>query len=339
MPSAFPEAFDFVEQHRDHLGVADPDTYVAELRAFMDRRSEDAQAAATIAVDAANSLINIGVAFFVALGAFALTYRSTHAAFSFSVAVVLLSLSAVATIASMIAGAAAIRLAYRGGQRGADADGPPWTAPPSSRLFKAQPLMGLGALVLFAIAVLFWDAGSSTTADAGTEHLQSRIDALQGRLDQQAGELAKASQAAASQTTSGQAASATPQPNLTGLTQVPSKLDAIVIALRELKAAIPPPPVPPPAPAVVTPQPPAPASPPVPASVTPQPARQEADLSRAEWIKIQEALSAQGFTLGKIDGLAKRRTREAIRGYQAKLHVPEDGRLTPQQIADLLGTN
>ena len=36
---------------------------------------------------------------------------------------------------------------------------------------------------------------------------------------------------------------------------------------------------------------------------------------------------------------ARGQYREAIRTYQAKLHAPEDGRLTPQQIDDLLGTH
>jgi len=338
MPRSFPEAFDFVEQHRDHLGVADPDAYVAQLRVFMDQTPEDAPTAAPIAVDAAKSLINIGVVFFAALGAFALTYRSTHSTFSFSISIVLLSLSALVTIAGMIAGFATIGLAHRRNQRPADAEGPPSAARPLLIFFRAQALMGLGALVLFAAAVLFWDAGSSTTADAAVDHLQSRIDALQARLDQQAGDLARASQAAARQAAAGQAAaSAMPPPNIVGLTQVPAKLDAIVSALHELKATIPPPA--PPAQAVVAPQPPTPASPQVPASVTPQPTRQEADLSRAEWTKIQEALTAQGFAVGKSDGLARRRTREAIRAYQAKQHAPEDGRLTPQQIEDLLGTH
>ena len=228
MPRSFPEAFDFVEHHRDHLGVADPDAYVAQLRVFMDQTPEDTRAAATIAVDAAKNLINIGVAFFAALGAFALTYRSTHATLSFSVPVVLLALSALATIASMIAGFAAIRLGYRG--RPTDADGPPWTTRPLSTLFRAQPILGLGALVLFAIAVLFWDAGPITTADTGIAHLQSRIDALQVRLDQQAADFAKASRAAAPN----QTATAMPQPDIGGLMQVPSKLYAIVNALREL---------------------------------------------------------------------------------------------------------
>jgi Putative peptidoglycan binding domain len=335
MPRSFPEAFDFVEHHRDHLGVADPDAYVARLRVFMDQTPDDARTAATIAVDAAKSLINIGVVFFAALGAFALTYRSIQGTFSFSIPIVLLSVSALVTIASMITGFAAIGLAYRRDQRPADADGPPPATRPLLTFFRAQALLGLGALVLFAVAVLFWDAGSSATADTTIDHLQSRIDALQVRLDQQAGDLAKASQAAA-----GQAASAMPQPNIVGLTQVPAKLDAIVSALRELKAAIPPASPPPPPPqVVVTPQPPAPASPPVPASVTPQPIRQEADLSRADWTRIQDALSAQGFTVGKSDGLARRKTREAVRAYQAKLHAPEDGRLTPQQIEDLLAAH
>ncbi len=331
MPRSFSEAFDFVEQHRDHLGVADPDAYVAQLRAFMDQTPDDTRAATTIAADAAKNLINIGVAFFAALGAFALAYRSTHAAFFFSVPVVLLSLSALVTIASMIAGVTAIGLR---GQRLTDANDHPSAARRMSAFFRAQSLLALGALVLFAIAVFFWDAGSSTTADTRIDQLQSRIDALQVRLDQQAANFSKASQPPPNQ-----AVSAMPQPNFSGLTQVPSKLDSIVNALRDLKAAIPPPSPPPSPQAVVAPEPPAPVSPPVPASVTSQPARQEGNLSRADWTKIQEALSAQGFTVGKIDGLAKRKTREAIRAYQAKLHAPEDGRLTPQQIEDLLGTN
>jgi outer membrane murein-binding lipoprotein Lpp len=327
MPRLFQEAFDFVAHHRDHLGVADPDAYVAQLRVFMDQEPEDARAATSVAVDAAKSLINIGVASFAALGAFALTYRSTHTTFTLSISVVLLAISALVTIAGMIAGFAAIGLAHRRDHRPADADGPPWATRPLSPLFRVQSLLGLGALVLFAIAVFFWDAGSSTPGDTRIDQLQSRVDALQARLDQQAGDLAKARQAA----------SATPQLNVVGLTQITPKLDAIVSALQELRTAIPPP-APPPQP-IVTPQSAEPSTPPAPASVAPQPVRQEADLSRPDWTKIQQALSAQGYNLGKIDGLAKHKTREAIRAYQAKLHAPEDGRLTPQQIEDLLGTH
>lgn len=328
MPLSFPEAFDFVEHHRDHLGVADPDAYVDQLRAFMDQKPEDARTAATIAIDAAKSLINIGVAFFAALGAFALTYRSTHAVFSFSISVVLLSLSAIVTIGSMIAGFAAIGLAYRRGQRPADAAGFPWATRPLSPFFRAQSLLGLAALVLFAIAVFFWDAGSSTTADTRIDQLQGRIDALQTRLDQQAADLAKAIQAS----NANHATNAVPPPNFVGLAQVPPKLDAIVSALHELQASLPGPSPPPPQPAIAATTPPA----EVPAAASTEPTRQESDLSRADWIRIQEALSAQGFALGKIDGLPRRRTRDAIRAYQAKHHAPEDGRLTPEQIQALL---
>ena len=327
MSLSFQEAFDFVAHNRDHLGVADPDAYVAQLRVFMEQEREDARAAATVAVDAAKTLINIGVACFAALGAVALMYRSTHATFTLSISVVLLSISALVTIAGIIAGFAAIGSAHRGDQSPADADGPLRATHPLSPLFRVQSLSGLGALVLLAIAVLFWDAGSGVPGDTRTDQLQSRVDALQARLDQQAGDLAKASQAV----------NATPQLNVVGLTQITPKLDAIVSALQELKTAIPPP-TPPPQP-IVIPQSPAPSIPPSPAPVAAQPVRQEADLSRPDWMKIQEALSAQGYNLGKIDGLAKRKTREAIRAYQAKLQAPVDGRLTPQQIEDLLSTH
>ena len=308
MSLAFPEAYDFVERHRDHLGVADPDGYVAQFRAFMDDGSENARAA-TIAADAAKSLINIAVVFFVALGAFALAYLSTHATFGLSIPVVLLAASAVATIASMVAGFAAIA---------------------SQRAFRVQPLLGLVALVLFAIGLFFWDPVASPAApDPRVDQLQNRIDALQARLDQQVADVAKAIQAAGA---SRPASPAAPPLNFVGLTQVPPKLDAIVEALRELKAAIPPPAPPPPAPVAVTQPPPAPAA-------AAAPARQEGDLSRADWTKIQEALTARGFPTGKADGLPRRKTRDAIRAYQEKQHASDDGRLTPQQIDDLLGAH
>jgi hypothetical protein len=94
MPQDFKEAVDFLEVNKAHLGVTDPDGYIDDLRIYLGSKIEDSQKASVlIAVDASKSLMNIGVAFFAALGAFALNYRSTHG-FSFSFPIICLGLSA-----------------------------------------------------------------------------------------------------------------------------------------------------------------------------------------------------------------------------------------------------
>ena len=86
MPVSFQRALEVVENHRQELGVADPDAYIGNLAKFLDTK-EDARAAVLMAVDASKSLITIGVAFFAALGAFALNYRlvNPHPGFSRSI--------------------------------------------------------------------------------------------------------------------------------------------------------------------------------------------------------------------------------------------------------------
>ena len=70
-----------------------------------------------IAVDAAKSLITIGVALFLQLlGAFALNYRSNHTVFLTAWPILLMTASAVVTVISMMVGLAAIGRAYRRGQ-------------------------------------------------------------------------------------------------------------------------------------------------------------------------------------------------------------------------------
>jgi hypothetical protein len=280
-------------------------------------------AAATIAIDAAKSLINISVAFFAALGAFALTYRSTHATFSWSWSIALLSVSAVLTIISMIAGFGAIGLAYRMGQCPTNAAGLPWATRPLSPYFRTQSLAVLGALTTFAVAVFAWDAGSTTTADARIDGLQGRIEGLQARLDQQVGDLSKIVQVG----------TATSQQNSAVLAELPGKVDAVVTALALIQADIA---RTPPALPVVTPEN---IITPTPAPATDQPPRQEKDLSRTDWLKIQDALIALGFKPGKPDGDRGTRTRQAIRAYQARMGATQSGHLTSHQIEALLGAH
>jgi membrane-bound lytic murein transglycosylase B len=48
-------------------------------------------------------------------------------------------------------------------------------------------------------------------------------------------------------------------------------------------------------------------------------------LSRDQVMQLQTALKEQGFYEGETDGIVGSRTRKAIRAYQTKAHLPEDG--------------
>lgn len=78
---------------------------------------------------------------------------------------------------------------------------------------------------------------------------------------------------------------------------------------------------------------------PLPPKVTIQPvlpSRTEADLDRDDWRRVQRALTARGYALGKIDGKVGGRTREAIKAFQSATDTKVTGHLTPEQIDTLL---
>lgn len=58
-------------------------------------------------------------------------------------------------------------------------------------------------------------------------------------------------------------------------------------------------------------------------------------LKRAYVIGIQQALAARGYDPGPIDGIAGRRTREAIRRYQSDAGLPVDGQPSPELLNHL----
>jgi len=270
-----------------------------------------------MAVDASKSLISIGIAFFAALGAFMLTYRSTHGSIAYSSSIVLLAVSAVLTIASMWCGFAAIGRAYRRGQRPADAAGLPWATRAISHLLGLQSLMGLGALFAFACAVWFWDAGSNSAADAQIRTLHARIDVLNARLDQQAGNIATFGQTQGAASQAYGAVAAIPQQ----LRAIGGTLDDIKTdLLQHLSGG-------------GTPL----LQPATQAQGPRAPPFQEADLTAVDWIQIQRSLLQLGFDVGPVDGQPGNKTRRAIRAYQVRLHAPADGRLTSRQIETLLG--
>ena len=59
-------------------------------------------------------------------------------------------------------------------------------------------------------------------------------------------------------------------------------------------------------------------------------------MKRSYVIGIQEELAARGYDPGPIDGIAGRRTYEAIRRYQAAAGLPVDGRPSPDLLNHLM---
>jgi hypothetical protein len=154
--------------------------------------NDDRRAAVLIAVDAAKGLITIGVAFFAALGAFALNYRSNHTIFLTAWPILLMAVSAVVTVISMVVGLAAIGRAYKRGQRPPDPSGEPsWSTKPISGLLGWQSVLGLLALALFAGSIVMWEQ-QPAPADSRLDRAEASLSALSGRLDQQERTLATA---------------------------------------------------------------------------------------------------------------------------------------------------
>jgi len=59
--------------------------------------------------------------------------------------------------------------------------------------------------------------------------------------------------------------------------------------------------------------------------VTPWPT-DDAGISRAERREVQQRLLDRGFDIGEVDGMIGSKTREAIKQFQSRNGLPEDGR-------------
>jgi hypothetical protein len=306
MALSFPEAVRVVENDPDALGVSNPYEYIASLKAFLRGRPDDARVAVLIAVDAAKSLIGVGAAFFVALAAFILLFRSSLIS-GFTETFLFLIVSTTLTVVSVATGLLAIGTAYRRGQRPADRRGAPWSTKPFGWLLGVQSLTGVFALAFFGLAVVVWDGGGSSATTSQFRALQDKIDSVNARVDQQAATLVLASQkpeVQAVQPISPPAPSLIPQ------------LSAITTSLDQLKAAIPH--------QIIV-------------NVTqPAAAPRGHGNARAKWTRVQEALVRRGYWIGDVDGIPGERTRKVIRAYQRTIPAPRTGYLTPEQADQLL---
>jgi hypothetical protein len=164
-PFSYDAGLVLIEDNKASLPVAefpqaaDKDAYVAAFRAYLSR-SDDHRVAVQIAVDAAKSLIAIGIAFFAAIGALLVQYTSSHA-FSIWGAEIPMALAAILAVASMVGGFKAIGTAYNNAMKITQPLSPAWNTKPLESPLAFQSIAGLVALVSFAWGVIVWNHGNA----------------------------------------------------------------------------------------------------------------------------------------------------------------------------------
>lgn len=72
-------------------------------------------------------------------------------------------------------------------------------------------------------------------------------------------------------------------------------------------------------------------------AASPEKLLERSGLLRSYTRAVQEALLAQGFDPGPVDGAIGSRTRSAIRSYQSQAGLPVDGEVSRSLLARLLG--
>jgi hypothetical protein len=169
MTDRYAAALTTLDRHRDELGTtADArDKYLLEIRkAFEwlnDRQPEDFRLAATMAVDSAKSLLSIAIAVFVALGGF-IQYGLSHDLHWWSASIIFLGAGEILAVLSMVFGFNAIGKAFKRGE-GREAIGQiAWSTEPLRSFLQWQSYLGLGTLVAFGFAIIFWQPSSTPVA-------------------------------------------------------------------------------------------------------------------------------------------------------------------------------
>ena len=154
-----------VEKYKAELPTADRDKYVADFKKAIDwlkeRQPEDFRLAASMAVDASKSLVNIAIAFFVATGGF-IQYGITHDLTWRSWPIILLAVAAFLAVVSMLFGFNVIGTAFKRGEGRIATSTVPWSTEALKDNLRNQSFAGLGALICFAWALVSWSTVGST---------------------------------------------------------------------------------------------------------------------------------------------------------------------------------
>jgi peptidoglycan hydrolase-like protein with peptidoglycan-binding domain len=65
----------------------------------------------------------------------------------------------------------------------------------------------------------------------------------------------------------------------------------------------------------------------------------EAGMSRADWVRVQETPLRLGYYTGNADGIFGPLTRAAIRHFQSAIGAESTGRLTAEEASRLVSTH
>ncbi len=154
-----------VEKYKTELPTSDKDKYVADFKKATDwlkeRQPEDFRLAASMAVDASKSLVNIAIAFFVATGGF-IQWGITHDLTWRSYPILLLAAAAFLAVVSMLFGFNVIGTAFKRGEGRIATSTIPWSTEALKDNLRNQSFAGLGALILFALALISWSGVNPT---------------------------------------------------------------------------------------------------------------------------------------------------------------------------------
>ena len=158
------DAADIVEKHKSELPLStdqDKEAYVQRLKKIIeqiaDRGPEDFRQAATMAIDASKSLLQIAIAVFIAMGGFMQFAFKANLDWD-SLPIILFSVAAGLSFLSMCAGFFAVGNSFKRGEGRIDKNAPnPWSTAELKPYLLSQSLLGMFALLAFAAGIVFWN--------------------------------------------------------------------------------------------------------------------------------------------------------------------------------------
>lgn len=157
-----------VDDNKSQLPLStdqDKEDYVKRFKEIMkqvaDRGPEDYRQAATMAVDASKSLLQIAIAVFIAMGGF-MQFGFKSGLDWDSLPIILFAVAGGLAFLSMCAGFFAIGDAFKRGEGRVDKNAPnPWSTAKLKSWLESQSFLGVCALIAFAAAIVFWSVSDS----------------------------------------------------------------------------------------------------------------------------------------------------------------------------------
>lgn len=169
-----------LEQHKASFGGTDTfqNAQIKEAKKLLSRTAEDKREASKLAIDAAKTLVTIGVAVFVALGGFVQFAKKEGLAWA-DTPIILFALSALLVLLSMILGLVAMSKTWKRGEGSANTDETAWWTPSIKNQLNGQAWAGIVGLVFFGAAIVLWDNAPSNQIPELTFSITSQSQSTQ----------------------------------------------------------------------------------------------------------------------------------------------------------------